>query len=119
MQKDEITHQTKVMFEKNMAFKSKIFLKSTLKEVELDEIHSLLTMMEEIISSANNLTLEEALAGALDFEENVCQRHHKIAVAMFDDNVAKLIKSLGKSDEEHFNLVKNFIKEHKIAISKK
>lgn len=119
LQQDEISHQTKVKFEKNLAFKSKSSLKSNLKEVEFDEIHSLLTMMEEIISSTDTISLEEALAGAMDFEENACQRHHKIATELFDEPTAKLIKSLGKADDEHFNAVKKFIKDNKIKIIKK
>ncbi len=72
--------------------KQKLIKNPTLKKVEFDEIHSLLTMMEEIISSTDTISLEEALAGAMDFEENACQRHHKIATELFDEPTAKLIK---------------------------
>ena len=106
MSKDEISHCDMVAFQIRLVRKNLGLFKEV--DIDIDEIETLLSRINKMLKSELKPSLEIAINIALEIENNAAEYHCRKAIQISNPDMAKLLKGLGKSDEEHRDQITNF-----------
>jgi len=106
MSKDELSHGDMVAFQIRLVNKNPVLFEDV--DIDMNEIATLVSRINEILKSELKPALEEAINIALEIENNASEFHYRKAITISNPDMAKLLKGLGKSDEEHRDQIANF-----------
>jgi hypothetical protein len=115
MRDEEIRHGDLVREERRIMFHA---LENYLDLVDYDQdaLERTLTAIEDLVSGAAGLTLEEVLGASLALKREATTRHCLSAVSRAHPSLGGLVRSLGDADREHAARLESFARSRGIAL---
>lgn len=99
-------HASIIRYQRNVAWQNPKHFSPSL--LDLKEVATVIRRAEELVSSPEIPTLEEAIAVAAEFESGAGAVHSRFAVQPSDPSFTKLVSRLGKADKIHAEQVAEF-----------
>lgn len=111
MRDEELSHRDIVRYQQRITFKSpENFL--DLKDYDEVALDQNLRTVEDLIAREANLTLNDALRGAVAIESAATQQHYRSIIGRASPALGKLVQNLGTCDQDHAARLTSFARSH-------